>query len=370
MRSDELAELKNAAYLTKTDILNNFNKIYSKYSLKEFEHITSGSTGQPLKVICSNISEAHRTAQRLRFYSWWNIKPSDSNVLIWGKMETDSEPNNCFLNRVEYLFKGQTLKINVFELNTNSIKNYYTQILRIKPKYIRGYASALFQFANLLDECKLEGANLGLKVAITTSEILLSDQKKYIERILNVRVADEYGAAEIGLFAYDCPDGSKHICEELLYIFTNAENEIITTDLHNYSMPLINYKIGDKIFISDKPCKCGRTSRVIYKIEGRTGDNILTENGEYLSQYLFYYAVKELDQLGFSNSILQYKVIQNHLQFDFLIVKGDNFSKEIEAYLHRRMIEKIGKNITVNFSYVVEIPKDKSGKIRFFERLK
>ena len=365
----KLDQLKDLPCLTKADILNNFNNIYSKYSAKEFEHITSGSTGQPLKIISSNLSEAHRAAQRLRFYSWWDIKPSDANVLVWGKMETDTKPNNSLLKRFGLPFKEQSFIINVFELNTSSIKYYYNQILKIKPKYIRGYTSAIFQFANLLEQCKLNGVKLGLKVAITTSEILLSHQKNYIEKILNVRVADEYGAAEIGLFAYDCPEGGKHICEELLYIFTNEENEVITTDLHNYSMPLINYKIGDKIYISDKPCKCGRSSRIIERIEGRTGDNILTENGEYLSQYLFYYAVKELDKLGLSNSILQYKVMQDNMVFEFIIVKGNNFTDKVENYLHKRMIDKIGKNITVNFRYVDEIPKEKSGKIRFFQRI-
>jgi len=187
--------------------------------LKEFEHITSASTGQPLKIIASNNSEAQRASQRLRFYQWWNIKPSDANVLIWGKMRTDPEPNKNLFKRIQGLFKGPTFIINVFELNSLTIKELYKQILQIKPKYIRGYTSAIFQFANLLDKCKLDGPKLGINVAITTSEILLNNQKDYIEKILDCRVADEYGAAEIGLFAYDCPMGGKHICEKLLYIY-------------------------------------------------------------------------------------------------------------------------------------------------------
>jgi len=363
-----LDQCNKIPYLTKKDIIENFNNIYNKFSPKEFEHITSGSTGQPLKIISSNISEAHRTAQRLRFFSWWDINPSDANVLVWGRMDKNIQIKNSIYDRFKQLFKGSTYNINVFDLNGKTIGIYYRDILKLRPKYIRGYTSAIFQFAHLLDQKGLDGNKLGLKVAITTSEVLQNEQKEYIEKVLNVRVADEYGAAEIGLFAYSCPANNKHICEELLYIYANEDNEIIATDLHNYSMPLINYKIGDKIFISDKPCECGRTSRVIEKIEGRTGDFILADNGELLSQYLFYYAVKDLDKIGLANSIIQYKVIQQEMKFDFYIVKGNNFKVEVEEYLRNRMFNKIGKSIEVNFKYVPEIPKENSGKVRFFLR--
>ena len=127
-------------------------------------------------------------------------------------------------------------------------------------------------------------------------------------------------------------------------------------------------KVGDKVIISSETCKCGRSSRIIESIEGRTGDQILTENGELLSQYLFYYAVKDLDKIGLENSILQYKVIQNKNNFELFIIKGPNYSDAAIEYIKQRMFEKIGGNINIKIKFTEELPKDKSGKLRFFER--
>jgi phenylacetate-CoA ligase len=364
-----LNDLKKFKMLTKKEIVDKYNSIYKKYSSIEYEHETSGSTGQPLKIISSNISEAHRMAQRLRFYQWWGIKPSDASVLLWGGIDNDVTNRSNTKEKLKRYFKGKNLKIDAASLNMNTIKDYYNEMLMIKPSYIRGYRSAIYLFAYLLDKCGLRGSRLGLKVAITTSEILDDEQRDYIEEILNVKVADEYGAAEIGLIAYECPSGSKHICEELVYVYANNNNEMIVTDLHNYSMPLINYMVGDKILIENRPCICGRKSRTIVRVEGRSHDYILLENGEYMCDSIFYYAIKDLGINGFANSILQYKVIQDQLCFIFFIVKGENFQEGVEAYLRGRIQKTIGKNILIKFRYVDKIPLDKSGKLRFFERI-
>jgi phenylacetate-CoA ligase len=133
-------------------------------------------------------------------------------------------------------------------------------------------------------------------------------------------------------------------------------------------MPLINYKVGDKLIFAPGLCECGRTLKLIDSIEGRAGDVIIKPNGEKLSQYFFYYAAKNLDSMGYANGILKYKVIQNGNNFDYFIVKGNNFKEEILEYLLEKMKDTIGKSITVRFHFVEEIPRESSGKLRFFKR--
>lgn len=362
-------DLRDIPELTKEALKRFPDKLYNKFSEKEYRHITSGSTGDPLTVIADGFSEAHRLAQRLRFYNWWGIKPSDKNVLIWGKTEEDSQKEMRVINKLKKKVFQNSYFINVFHLDKQSIIGYYYDLLRFKPSYIRGYKSAIYQFAQLVDQKGLDISKLKLKVVITTSEVLFPEERKYIENIFKVRVADEYGAAEIGLFAYECPNGSHHICEELNYIYINDQDELIVTDLFNKTMPVINYKIGDRIQIDDKLCRCGRTSRVIRSIEGRLHNDIKKENGEIISQYLFYYAVKDLDNMGISNSILKYKVIQDKMHFDFYIIKGRSFSERVTNYLESRMKKEIGSKITVKFHFVEEIQLDKSGKLQFFKRI-
>jgi len=355
--------------LSKNELRDEFEKLY-KPAKKEFDHVTSGSTGRPLKVISSNISEVQRAAHRMRFYSWWGITPWDRNILIWGKMTTGQTERKCIKKRLkDILLEPRELFINVFELSEATIGYYYQQGLEKKAIFIRGYTSGVYQFCSLMQKKGLDGKKLGIKLAIVTSEILLEDHRKFIKEILGCKVANEYGAAEIGLFACECPEGRMHICEELNLLLTQPDDSLLVTDLHNTCTLLINYEIGDRIVISDKPCSCGRGLRVIEKIDGREGDLVKKPSGEFISQYVFYYAAKEIAAMGFPDSISQYKVIQQGLHFTVSIVKGADFKAEAVGLFIDHIKQKIGKEISVNIEFVNEVQKERNGKIRFFQRI-
>ena len=196
----------------------------------------------------------------------------------------------------------------------------------------------------------------------------MPEDRSHIQNTLQCPVANEYGSVEAGLFAYECPSGSMHTFEESNYLYTNENNELISTELHNWCTPLINYNTGDKITFSKSQCKCGRTLKIIKNIEGRTGDTILKSNGEELSQYFFYYFFKYLHD-EFQHSIMQYKIIQNNMTFDIYYVSGNNKSEIVLHRLKEKMYNEIGKEILINFIKVNSIPKEKSGKIRFFYRV-
>jgi phenylacetate-CoA ligase len=361
--------LNQSFILQKSELRYNYNKIY-KPSLKEFTHSTSGSSGMPLKIISSNTSEANRTAHRYRFYDWWGIKPWDKNILLWGKMSVVESEEQSLKKRIKNLVKRPNeLFISVFDLNEHSIYNLYNQCLKHNAIFIRGYTSGVYLFCYLIQKMGLNGKNLKLKVAITTSEILFEDRRLLIEEVLGCKVANEYGAAEIGLFACECPKGKLHINEELNFLQTTKDGNLLVTDLHNSTTPLLNYEIGDKISISNKLCSCGRGLRVIDTIIGRDGDLVRKPNGEFTSQYIFYYASKDISAMGFEDTIAEYKVIQRNNHFIIFIVKGEHFNQEAISVFVDRMKQNIGSEISIDIQYVNEIPKEKSGKIRFFERI-
>lgn len=361
--------LNGEVKISKNELRDSFTELYQKTSKKEFEHITSGSTGLPVKVVSSAISEAERTAQRLRFYSWWGISLYGRSVLIWGKLQFLSENRKTIKNFVKNWIGPSVYFINVFSLNHKTITDHYKKIKKFKAEYIRGYTSGVYQFCSLLEEKGLNGKAFGFKVAIVTSEILLPEHRRYIQEILGCPVANEYGAAEVGLIAYDCEFQNLHICQDLIIPFIDSNGEIYLTDMYNEATPLLNYRLGDVVTLSDTECKCGRKLPVIKNVNGRTGDFIRKPDGSYISQYLFYYIVKDLDNIGLNNSIAQYKIVQSGFNFDVKIVKGKNFSEKSIDYLKNRMYSDIGKDITVNVSFVEKIPKEKSGKLRFFERI-
>jgi phenylacetate-coenzyme A ligase PaaK-like adenylate-forming protein len=354
--------------LSKEIIKKNPELIINKFIIDYTSHSTSGSSGDPVKVRVSLNAEAFRLAGRMRYYDWWGIKPYDRNILIWGKSKQNLEINSI-LKRIKRIFIRRSLHINVFDLSSIDFKTIAKKIKCFKPRFFRGYTSAIEQFADLCIESGTNLLDLKLKGVIVTSEVLFESQRKKIELVFGCPVINEYGAADGGLIAFECPSGSMHVFEEAILINTTPSGGVLLTDLHNYAMPLINFELGDQIILAEENCcECGRSLKIIEQIEGRQGDYIQKSNGERLSQYFFYYLIKDLDTDGFPDNITKFKVCQKDKVFDFYFVKGKDFSKAVIDHIEKRLFSEIGDDIFINFKSVSDIEKEPSGKLRFFTR--
>ena len=362
----ELNEFKSKIPLTnKKEIIENFQNSKTKNFTKKYKHATSGSTGEPLITYISGLSEVYREAGRMRFRSWWDIKENDKNVYI-GRAYSIND-GSLFFSFKKYL--RRRLDIDIFHLSDSTIVKYYNDIERFKPKFIRGYKSGILELAELMDKNNLRFKNSKLKVAIVTAEILYENEKRYIEKVLNCKVANEYGAVEAGLFAYECQSGSMHINEESVYIYTNKNNEAIMTELFNDSIPLINYKNDDLILFSDEYCSCGVTSRIIKEIQGRVSGYVVRPDGSRINQLIIPIIFRKFYEDKFNRMVRRYKVIQKGNTFIIKIIPLENYNSECEDYVQKRMYEEIGNDINIKFEIVDDIKRGKNGKFTFFERI-
>jgi len=352
--------------IDRVTIMANVDKLKIKKPDSFFKYSTSGSTGEPLTVEISGMSDVYRIAGHMRFHRWWGIKPFSKSVLIWGFKSTSKKEKKSFVNIIKRQILNR-LDINVFDLNEQTIEFYFNKIEKFKPAFIKGYKSAVYQLAELMYSKNLSFKNPTLKVAIVTSEVLLENERAFIEKVLKCKVANEYGAVEAGLFAYECPNGSMHIFEESVFIDT-IDKSVVSTELYNDYMPLINYQNGDKVILSNKLCSCGRTSRIINRIEGRVDDMVVRPDGTKISQYIFYYIMKEINDIGYEGSVKKYLVVQKENDFNILVVPGANYGIEVEKFIKQRMYKEIGSEIQIDIKKVTEIKREKSGKLRFFIR--
>lgn len=367
---EKLCDTIKLPFLSKEEIRSNASLIRHKdRNGRFFEHSTSGSTGDPLVVYLNTEAEAFRIAGKYRHYEWWRIRPYDRSILIWAKKYTEKHERNVF-SQAKFALRTSTIArklfINVFDLSSASVTGYYQEALLYKPVYIYGYLSGVTQFAELLIEAGLNPSALNLQLVIVTSEILNQETREFLRNAFCCPIANEYGSAEAGLFAFDCPHGGMHIFEEGVLSSALEDGRFIVTELHNSHMPLINYINGDRVTISNDRCGCGRGSRLITEVHGRVSDYVLTVAGEKVSHYLFYYAVKELNDVGLSNAIRKYKVIQRGRTLEFFLVKDCSYNDRVLTYLSERIKKVLGNEIEIKFRIVSEIERDKSGKLRFF----
>ena len=138
---------------------------------------------------------------------------------------------------------------------------------------------------------------------ISSAQMLPQHSRELIENNLNCKVYDKYGSREFSGIAYECNKHFGHHVVAENYIVEilkdkepakeNEVGEIVITDLNNYCMPLIRYRIGDLAkSLGTKTCDCGRGLPLIGDIQGRVQSIIVGANGKYLPGTYFSHLFK------------------------------------------------------------------------------
>ena len=361
-----LEDLERIPATTKADIVNYYTAIRStRKFLFSSSKTTGGSTGQAVTIEKNADALARERAATWRAYEWAGIKIGDIQGRFWG---VPLSKKSQLLSRMVDFVSNRT-RLSAFQINERSLEEYYKRLLKLKPAYLYGYVSMISAFASYLDKNNLDGLP-GLRSVITTSEVLDDHSRALIENVFGVRVFNEYGCGEVGSIAHECEHGNMHVMAENVFIEIDVSNspdgksgEIIVTDLHNYAMPLIRYRIGDYATLSKEKCKCGRGLPVIKRVHGRAYDMVIDPDGNRLHPEVLMYIFEELKSSR--AGISQFQVIQKSVDtFLINIVSDMYYRKATEEDILNRIREKIHPGLFVNFCYVDEIPREKSGKLR------
>lgn len=370
----DLQDFAKIPSVTKREIQENTNLFYPiGKSIKFTIAKTSGSTGTPLSIRMSQLSWAYHHANIIRAMSWHGLDYFAKEVRIGSqssqlKKRIQSNLVNKVCNRIF---------IAANNMSDQELGRQLEKIYRFKPLFIYGYPTALKRFATFVEQVEnLPGSRkLKINFAISHGEELEDQQRDYIERSLRCHVINGYGAAEVGIIAYECPKGTMHIPAESIYVesmpldmmYGNGCKELVVTDLNNYAMPLIRYRIGDLGEISDSGCPCGRGLPTLIDLKGKIRDLIETPEGKKVHTVIFNDIFKDL--LAKGGKVYEWQVIQQG-PIDFLIkiVKGDYFNDSHTSFLRNMFHKYLGSEIRVSFEFVPTIKKHQSGKFRAFIR--
>ena len=161
-------------------------------------------------------------------------------------------------------------------------------IARVRPLALHGYGTYL----ELLFRARAAGqVSFPLpRVVFYAGDRLSPDGRRLIEETFGVRVLSRYAAAEAIRIGHFCELGRGfHLHEDLCHVSVVGRDgrpvtpgevgEVVVTDLINRASVLINYRLGDLAALSDEPCPCGRTSRLLTDLEGRTSDIVRLADG-------------------------------------------------------------------------------------------
>jgi phenylacetate-CoA ligase len=209
------------------------------------------------------------------------------------------------------------------------------------------------------------------KAVILTAEPLYEHQRTLIQNVLGANVFNQYGARETGLIGTECQHGSIHLnilsgIIEVEPFSNNKDNtksfgDIVVTDLGNYAMPFIRYKIGDVGELSSDVCPCGIGLPVLRSLDGRTTDVFTLPDGSLVPGVSLTGRV-----MGANPRVKQLQIIQEDIsRIRVNIIEAENFTNQDFMSLKQNIRNYFPENVDIEFLFVKELEKEKSGKIRF-----
>jgi phenylacetate-CoA ligase len=232
-----------------------------------------------------------------------------------------------------------------------------------------GYPSAI---ALLCSHARKEGRDMkaaGVKTVFLTGEVLWPNQRQLISEVMHCPVADGYGGRDSGFIPHECPEGGMHILTDAVTVeVVDAEGrpvpegesgDIVVTDLYSHEVPFIRYATGDRGVLSTKRCRCGRSTPLFQKIDGRAMDFFLLPDGRVIPGGSVFYAFYGIDGID------QFKVIQKAVDFFHIqIVAGKSFRTESESRIREALKKRIRASVHVTFEYLDRLPLERTGKFR------
>ena len=128
--------------------------------------------------------------------------------------------------------------------------------------------------------------DLKLKIGMFGSEGSTEEMRQEIEKRWGMTATENYGLSEImgpGV-AGECTEKcGMHVSDDLFIVeIINPETgevlpegevgELVITNIKKEGIPLLRYRTKDITYLDNTPCKCGRTTPRIAKIQGRSDD--------------------------------------------------------------------------------------------------
>ena len=330
---------------------------------QRIRNATGGSTGTPLTFYQDRNYWNQRNLSVYYFDRWAGWDFGEPQLILWGA-QVDLEDKNNWKQALNTYWRNQHW-LNSFQLTDSMMHGTFQKMQRWHPKTILAYPSSLYQFAKFISENNLS-PRWNLKGIISSAEMLHPHYRALAESVFNTKIYNRYGGREVGLIAMECTEGRMHInCRDIYLEVDSADpytkpGDLLVTQLNNYTMPFIRYRIGDIGRLSDEMCPCGNQLPVLAELLGRSTATFRTKTGALIHGGYFTQQFYNLD------GVTQFQLIQETLEKCILkLVINEQWKKETGDHIVQKVQDALGAEVTVKIEFVDEIPLSKSGKRAF-----
>lgn len=330
------------------------NKTENKYCMIAQ---TSGSTGNPLKVLNSPYEYAINIANILS--TWMDC---GFNIFT-SKTLTDADETSENVGYKSFIQKLGILRREMIDPE-GDLNEIISVINRFKPDMIRFYKSQYMRIAKYVEKENIQIHKP--KFYITQGENVDMLAEELLAKTLGTNMINQYGCVETGLIGTKKPytdhfELSDHMVAVNIYnkdnILTDELGRIVLTTLYKNTFPLINYDTRDKGVLTQRNGKL-----ILSELHGREDDELKYKDGSSTGWIVLWYIIAK------EHDVLQARFIQKSLDNIILQVIKNDKSPLTHDEAEKKLLNDINREIAgrakLEIQWVDDIPLDPNGKIR------
>ncbi|OAR26374.1 hypothetical protein A8W25_13220 [Streptomyces sp. ERV7] len=122
-----------------------------------------------------------------------------------------------------------------------------------------------------------------LRAAVVNGEVLSPAKKRFLENLWSITLYPDYGSTETTTLGGACRAGALHLWSERFRFEVldpatgscapHGTGELVVTSYHRRAMPIVRYRMGDIVTVTDASCPCG-SDRPQVRVHGREADRL------------------------------------------------------------------------------------------------
>jgi phenylacetate-CoA ligase len=328
-----------------------------------FPVATSGSTGQPVRVLRSQRDQAEVSALWARIFHAYGHGLLDTQLNINTAGTVASKGPVAVLRKLGVL--PQLHRVSSFA----PLDEQLEILRRTRPAMFSAYSVSL----ELIAERILEQGITDIRPKVVYSCAMpLSDRGRGLaEKAFGTAPLDVYVTVELGPVAWECPTnrGALHLNDDvqIVEILDDQDRrvpdgevgQVVFTQLNCLAQPLIRYRLGDLAARLPSRCSCGRGLGLLSRVQGRTRHFIRMPDGRVLYGMGFGAILKAFPEVARWQAR---QVAPTKLRV--LVIPTRDWTPASAEAIVRKLVESLGDSIRYEVDAVDDIPLAPSGKFQ------
>jgi phenylacetate-CoA ligase len=357
-RFESLEQLADYPLLTKQDLIEHREALVNPVisASKRLLITTGGSSGVPVGFyLHKGVSRPKEQAYLEAQWSRRGYRVGDRMAVIRGGVTSAKAGGGISY----YDATRNWLILSSYHLTPERLPEYVKALNAFRPQHLHAYPSAALMLARGLEE-----SGLRLDAPVTSmlcgSEKLTLESQRYLERVFKTRVFHWYGHSERAVLAGQGRNSDAlHFWPTYGFVEfgdANAEGhrEVIGTSFHNHAMPLIRYRTGDYVRLTDEGEWAWPAASAVI---GRDYEFLVSGTGRRISLT----AINMHDRIFDGLMAVQF-VQEQPGAVRLCIQPGKQWEVARVRAIYTGLVTKLGDDFTLEVSLVDEVEKTSTGK--------